>query len=636
MTYPSILFYLVLFIWMIGLLAGSLGVGRLLLRSFGFQANLLLTECLLGIGIGLALLSYIIFAASALHLLSNIFLGGVSCFWILAGLLNLKKTRSTTVITLNSAIIRKPFSVFLLIFLLSYILLNLIVVLTPEVGWDGVAYHLALPKIYLQSGGFVFRPDIFHNLLPQFTEMLYLPGMLFPYGVAAKLVHFCLGLLAAGAVYAAARESGLRLSALLSAVIFYTQFLVHVESGTAFIDLSSAAYVGLALLAFQYVLKPGMPVRWMYLTLFMMGINAATKWHGLIMLALATFLILKKIWINNQQALEQKFKQSLSALVWGSLPVLPYLARAWIIGGNPFWPLAFNFFGGKQWSAEAAQRTLETIHNFAGVCSGWLGLLRLPYDLVLHGDKFGVGGAELRWPLLGGILLGIIWLIWLRQKRTPAETPRSEHWGVWGAAAGVIFLLFWFQSSPQIRFLLPLFPLAAWLAAKMLAMLWCVSGRAGKIMAIAVGILFLAVHPPIHRDTYYQIKTILGLVPAETYCARYLQHYPACVYLNQHVQSNEQVLLFGENRGFYLDVKYFWGDPIQQKVIDYHTLKTPERLWARLQELGISWVLFRTDLYDENYLKPEIVHMMKTVLKQTGEERFKSGPVQVYRLKDIM
>ncbi len=618
-------------LWLLGILAGSLGCGQWLLRRLGFNPKDQFSEMVLGIALGLAVLSYAVFLLCVLQILSPLGLAGLTLAWILMGSQLLRNERFRRLrLKIKSG---QVFQVLLLGYLGFNILVNLLRVLTPAVDWDGVAYHLALPKIYLVHGGFVFRPDIFHNLFPQFTEMLYMLGLLFPYATAAKLIHFTFGLLTAAAVYILGKHSRGFGVGLLGAVIFYAQFLVHIESGTAFVDLAVAAYFALGLVAWQHSGTARNNLRWKYLAIFFIGITAAIKWQGLVLLMLAAVYGIIQIGLEKSLGRKSKLKGILFLLGWGGLPVLPYLLRAWVMGNNPVWPLAYKLFGGRDWDTQIAERVSRLVADFAGMGKGVIGFLRLPYDLVIHGSAFGVGGRELSIPLIGGFVLAIVWLFLAGRGYLNRNFLQKKYfWVLPGIVAFLIFMAIWFWSSPQTRFLLPLFPLGAWLAGCGLYGLWDRPGRVGKIASLCLGLMFFAFHPPVHKDSLLQARVITGLFREDDYCARKLRHYPACQYLNHTLFQDERVLLFGENRGFYLDADYLWGDPMIQKVIDYRVLKTPQRLRARLQELGVGWVLFRTDMYDEKYLDPEIVHLMEAVLEHYGEERYAHGSVKIFEL----
>ncbi|MCK5241049.1 phospholipid carrier-dependent glycosyltransferase [bacterium] len=619
-------------VWLAALLAGSTGIGRFLLRRFIPREIQPITELACAAGLGLALLSYLVFTLSAAQLLSLPMLWVITLLWSLSGIILLFTSPQPLLAENDRKIFSQTSSRVLLFFLFITAALTALTVFTPSWDWDGVAYHLALPKIYLAAGGFVFRPDIYHNLLPQFTEMLYMLGLVFPYGSAAKLIHFSFGLLAAITVYALGRENKLKLAALVGAAIFYTQYLVHIESGTTFIELASAAYVGLSILAVQQALKTGSQ-KWYYAAALFAGIVGATKWHGLIILALIGAFLLLHAWTKKTLTFKQRLTTWLLILGFGGLPVIPYFARAWIMGGNPIWPLGQPLFGGNVLDPVVAKEMTNFVFNFAGMMRGWQGFLRLPIDLTLFGSAFGVGGHELRWPLLGGLLLLVITLFYQLQnllKQKEQLKPRP-----WLLGGGIfIFIVIWFFTSPQVRYLLPLFPILSWGAAHALSNLWKQEQRLAKGLAIICGILLFLVHPPVHRNSLEQGKVILGLESADAFLAKYLEIYPAGKYLNEHVAKNERVLLFKDNRGFYLDVDYLWGDPLNQSLINYREHTSAEELYQGLRELGIRWILYREDIqYAENYYSPRVISLVDELLRIYGEERFSEQGTKVYSLK---
>ncbi len=631
-TYATPVFYLLAFLWLAGLVLGSLSLGSAILRRLGFFFHRTGAAWLAGIGVGLAMLSYLVFLAAACQVLNALVLWGLMGAWFLAGGIWLYR-RVRCSYELPDLGFGSVWGRAALVLFGVVAFLNLIPALTPSIDWDGLAYHLALPKIYLQHGGFVFRPDIFHNLLPQFTEMLFTTGLWLPYGIGSKLIHWSLGLLAAMGLWSLGRERGWRLGAGLVALVFYFQCLVHIESGTAFIDLAGAAYVSLAMLAFYYARTQTSQPRWLYLGVFFLGVTAATKWHGLAILELGLVLA---FWFQVRMAEPKTRLRTVGwMLFWGHVPVLPYIVRAWVQGGNPVWPLGYGWFGGNGWSADMAQRFSTLMQQYATAHTGLVGWLRLPYDLLVHGETFGLGGADLRGPILAGLIVGGL-AVWsrFRLRRLRMVAAESHAWDFWiWVGAGVSFVAFWFFSSPQVRFLLPLYPLGAWIAVETLQRLWLEhKGRSVRNLLAIAGVLLVAGHPPIHRSTLEQVKVLTGRLAPSGYITHEQAHYPACQWLNQHAQPGEKVLLFGENRGFYLDVPYLWGDPAMQCVVDFPTLKTPEALAARLEALGVKWLLVRNDVYGPEYLLPEYRERMLAAVQAYGRVVWLQAGVQVVYL----
>lgn len=623
---------------LLGWFLAAAGWGTLFLNLFELGGLGFWGRLALGLGLGQALLSYLIFLLGACSLFTPGWIAGVAGIWMLSGALFWFRPLRPSAVPLEPRTPFSGFERFLLILLGLLALANLLPASTPAVDWDGLAYHLALPKIYLAHHGFIFRPDIVHNLFPQFTEMLYTVGLFTPYAVGAKLIQFGFGLLVVLALIGLGEWAGKRAAGMLAGLFFYAQFLVHIESGAAFIDLATTAYTALGMLAIVRGLGPKRIWKWLYLGLGFLGMAAATKWHGLVLLGIVAVFVGWKVLQDDSFSLKGKFTVLLKVSGCGILPVIPYFWRAWRLGGNPIWPFGFHWLGGRDWNEVAARRAYEAVHGFAGVHTGWRAFFFWPWDLLAHGNKFGVGGAELFGPLAGGVLLLLLWVL-AGKELTPAEKNSSlRAWQGWAGFSALLFLMFWAGSSPQVRFILPLFPLGAWVAARGTAGIWEKSssaGPAGKAVlrtgVLAAGALFLAVHPPVHRDTFYLISQVLGRVPPDEFCARYLEHYPACRFLNQRMRPGERVLLFGENRGFYVNGEYLWSDPTQT-VFDYDRLDTPGKMLDRLNALGVSWVLWQENALGDEYVKPIWRDRMSTLLQRHGRRVFGDESCAVYQL----
>lgn len=629
-TYGTWVFYILLPVWGIGLLLGSVLVGTCLLIYLGFIFERQSSRLLAGIGLGLFVLSYSLFLLSAMHLLYPWLLGLLIFIWCGCGWVWGWRwlPRGKKVDTFF-----KWWEWYLLAILLIFATLNLLPALTPAVDWDGLAYHLALPKLYLQSGGFIFRPDIFHNLLPQFTEMLFLTGLWLPFGIGAKVIHWGMGVMAAATLWSLGREQGWRFGAWIVALVFYLQFLVHVESGTAFIDLAGSAYVALAMLILFYAQRHPAQLRWLYLGVFFLGVNAAIKWHGMVILELGLLILM----VLRLRGSKDNLLPALAWMFfWGHLPVLPYCIRAWLQGGNPIWPLAFKWFGGRDWNLAMSERFAKVMQLYVGTQNDLWGWIKLPYELFMQGEKFGLGGVDLKGPMLGFLILGLVaWVQTINTRKRKTATTRSISLGSWLLVVGIVlFSIVWFFSSPQVRFLLPLFPLAAWMGTLALYRTWHEATNSWvRGIIILAGTLLVAVHPPVHRGTIKQGQVFLGYYSTDAYITQAQPHYPACQWLNQNVKSPEKVLLFGENRGFYLDVPYLWGDPALQCVIDYTNLRSPQDLAARLRTLGITWLLLRDDVYGSDYLSPAAQAKIHTVAATYGRVMWSKAGVQVVYLK---
>ena len=72
--------------------------------------------------------------------------------------------------------------------------------------YDGLFYHLTLPKLYLLHGRISAQPWLTHSNFPFLLEMLYLLGLMLHGPILAKLFHFACGWLAVLGVYTFGRR----------------------------------------------------------------------------------------------------------------------------------------------------------------------------------------------------------------------------------------------------------------------------------------------------------------------------------------------------------------------------------------------------------------------------------------------
>ncbi len=144
--------------------------------------------------------------------------------------------------------------------------------LRPDISWDANVYHLTLPRLYLEHGGFFRVPWNVYSNWPLGLEMLFGAAMaLRDYGLA-KLVHFGFGALTAVAVFRlAGRRSALwAVAALLfNPVVLYEIRIAYVDLGYAFFLLLGAASLSTALDA-----EPGSRLR--HRELLLAGIAGGT------------------------------------------------------------------------------------------------------------------------------------------------------------------------------------------------------------------------------------------------------------------------------------------------------------------------------------------------------------------------
>jgi hypothetical protein len=114
--------------------------------------------------------------------------------------------------------------------------------------WDSLAYHLALPKIWLHLNAARSMPYDHHSYFPQLMEMLYAGGLATTGYGGAKLMHTLAGALALLAVAGFVSRHAGRAAGRWAALAVAGCPLALWEAGTAYIDMATALYTVLAVM----------------------------------------------------------------------------------------------------------------------------------------------------------------------------------------------------------------------------------------------------------------------------------------------------------------------------------------------------------------------------------------------------
>jgi hypothetical protein len=78
--------------------------------------------------------------------------------------------------------------------------------LAPVTDYDGLTYHLVVPREYLRAGRIFPRPGQSHFNFPLTVDLLYIPSILLGLENAARLIHLGLGVLLSLGVYVLAKR----------------------------------------------------------------------------------------------------------------------------------------------------------------------------------------------------------------------------------------------------------------------------------------------------------------------------------------------------------------------------------------------------------------------------------------------
>lgn len=458
--------------------------------------------------------------------------------------------------------------------------------LAPPVGWDALAYHLAIPRLYLDAGEIRELPWLLHSHWPHLMELVYAAPLALGRESCAALIHagVCAALLLA--VFRLGRDEGGSAAGWTAAALLAAQPL--------FLELASEPHSDGALTLF-HLLACAALWRWskeggkglLAAAGLCAGLAAACKLQGL---ALGGALF---VWL-----LFDKRRRSgvIPFVLWAALPAAPWYLKSWLASGNPVWPFYSAFLDGR-WEPALVAAGLERVNVWSFPRDTALLWRYGPQHLLIPAAGLAAIAGEGRrlTPLLRFLFLAGAPLL-------PLTARYHEAW----------------------RFMAPLLP-----ALALACGFWCAAAcRAPGARRVAAILLVTAGLSPLATlSQSNELFAVLGIhsrmVPGmnsrEVYKTRQLPFYAFYKKAAGLVPSGSRVLLFKEVRGYHLRADYQWGDPVIQSQIIYERLASPDSLRRELERQGLDFVLVNENkVHDASYYTPRTLALMSDTLTRHG------------------
>jgi hypothetical protein len=522
------------------LLAAALG--HRVLRAFDFSSAL--EAAVTQIGIGLGIESFIVFGLGWLGLLQPLVFWGL----LLLGLLLL--LRDVNALRRNVRTLQLPRATrgerALSWFILFGLTMTFVFALTPPTGWDGLQYHLVLPKLALQAGRFTALPDNVSLSYPGLVEMLFLAAMGLGSDSAAQLMHWVYLLLLVGAVLVfCARCFTWRVGWLASALLIAVPSLLLIST-YAYNDAALMFYTLTALLWTLRAIET-QRTRDFGLAGILAGLALGEKYTAvLILLALGALVLFQGGW---RVPARRAFLTSALLVGVALVLCLPWLVRNFIVVGNPVYPFVF---GGLYWDA---WRSAWYSRFGTGLWNDPLQLLVVPWTMTVQGAQSGSFDAT-----IGPLLLALLpFSLLQRRAQTDAKAIRA----MWFLVA--VLLAFWLLGVAQskllwqTRLLFPAFPLLAIFAAEGWERLahiqlpqFSAQRFAALVIALVLGLNAFGFVLATVKSRPFQV--LVGVETRQEFLARNLgAYYKMTQWVNANLPPDARVLTLWEPRAYYID-----------------------------------------------------------------------------------
>jgi hypothetical protein len=472
----------------------------------------------------------------------------------------------------------------------------LVCALAPEIEYDALWYHIGFPKIWLQNGALVDLPFEFISLYPMTWELLFGAALALGGPVAPKLLHFSCMLMCAALVHCACRRYFPGCSPWLATAFFVSVPTVLWEASTAYLDLALALHLGLALYALLRF-SDSADQGWLALSALHLGLASATKhlalFGGVILTAgLAVFL-----W----RRWGSPVRSGLVAAGFGLLslvPALPWYVRSFRATGNPVFPFYTGIFGAPEnrWDA-AAQLGMEGFLERFGPGDNLINLLTLPYDMTVHASRYG--GS------IGPLFLLLLPCLALQARHAPGKF-------VWICGYVLSFMGLWILSGNfQMRFLVPVMPFAALIAAEAYRRLWIGLAGYGRIRPAAaggiVGLVLVLNLPPFmslqendriqwegwltHVVHHIPVEVVVGRIKQSRYLTEKIPSYAAWQEINRTLPDSAYVLTFSGGDHYYSERRRLWSNAIAARPLVWTPYEDTDQNFIRARTMGITHIL---------------------------------------------
>jgi hypothetical protein len=398
--------------------------------------------------------------------------------------------------------------------LVVYVVLDLFAVCAPISSPDALLYHAADPALFEQAHRITEIPWNSSSYEPFSVEMLVLDGFLLWNSVQGAFAPLLLALLALAGVMGFTYRLAGSSAALIAGAAFFAQPFMVWEATSVFIESGLALAVVLSawnLYRFiRFSERSALVVAGV-----MAGGAAGMKYLGLVVVLTVAAVGVGLAWRR------LSYRPALAFALPAIAVALPWYVKNTLLTGNPFYP---HLFGGL--NASAAGELRSAMRSF-GAGHSPLDLLLLPGRLLADAEPFD--GGEFLTPLF--LAFAPLALLLCHRRRAVAV--------VW--AGVILYVIAWFVTTQQARFLVPLMPVLAVLAAFGILAL-ASQGTFGRLLAVAGTTAALAVGLIV--STVYAAQfapVVIGTESTGEFLRKKVSNYEGIEWLNRNLDSADVV-----------------------------------------------------------------------------------------------
>jgi 4-amino-4-deoxy-L-arabinose transferase-like glycosyltransferase len=524
--------------------------------------------------------------------------------------------------------------------------------LTPPIARDALIHHLAIPKLWLENGGFYEIKWADFSYFPMNVDLLYIIPLYFNKDFIANFIHMSFGIGTALLIYHYLRNRISLIAGLLGILVFLSTPIVVRSSTQAYVDLGLTFFTTASILSFiRYRDGEFKELKWLFISSVAMGLALGTKYNALIAWI---FLSLAIVFVYSRDTKKQ-WKAVGNGVIFFFISLFvfsPWLIKNIILTGNPLYPLFKDFFNISGTTTEIITRSTVS----ADTSIGFFKMREMLYgenlwETLLIPIRIFFQGQDNSSRYFDGVLNPIL-IILSPFALINKSFYRDKFFFISFAIFFILTVFFLEQKSFSmeaiVRYILPVIPLLSILTVMGLVNIWewamKLSIPSRNVLAAVLLAIFIVIMSKniFYIKNYYQninpMNYLSGKESRDEFITRHSSSYPVIKYINTNTPENAKIrLVFLAGRGYYLDRIYSEGGSYGIGDVSGLAANSYEdrSFQAYLHSFDCTHLLVRTDLYfkylQDNYTKETTNRLFQQMNKAT-EMIYNANGYAVYRL----
>ncbi len=525
---------------------------------------------------------------------------------------------------------RMEFPWFFLVLWIGYFVFLLLHSLLPETFYDSLNYFLGIPNFWLFQHGISDYPT--HLLSGYFHggSLFFLNGFILGGTEGAKVLNVAVLFFIGLGVFGWVKEIGGLLAGVFATTAVFTFPLLFLNSLAVRVDGLLCFSLFLYFYCFDKACQDNPPKEaWLAKTAIFAGLALSIKPTAVVGIGASFFSYLwqygfppiiriKKIWFL------------LFALP--AMEVGPWLVKNACFAGNPFFPYAISWMGGRQFPAWSYQRLLHENQQFLPMDQGIWSFIDLPWRLTMPQS----GDGQLIGPLFLAFLPVLFFI-------------RTENKSI-GFLTKTMFLsmVFGLTLSHMLRFSMPAFILAFVVLTlalvtpqnNWLKFLW------GGVLVLST-LLFFVYYLGLSERFFNGMGIWTGRETKEDYLGRRVlnPYEPLVVWTDQNLPPDARLLIVGDARGVYYRRAFYANSVFDEPFFAAAARGETDAygIWKRLHQLGITHVVFNisegervSNEYHHYDLNPMEWKRLNDFVRMGLEPLYWKDYLAVYKVKDAL